>query len=200
MEQLITYFLIVYFVAFFGISVVWRNYVVSRKTGVNAFKLNQETGVESITGVYFKYLPLVSILVFLLYALLPGIYTRIGPIELLNYSVIQWAGMGLMVIALIWVTVAQSQMGASWRIGIDHENKTEFIKKGLFKYSRNPIFVGVIFISLGFFLVLPNPLTLIILTLDIALIQVQVAMEEDYLTGAHGKSYIDYCTRVKRWL
>lgn len=86
MEQLITYFLIVYFVAFFGISVVWRNYVVSRKTGVNAFKLNQETGVESITGVYFKYLPLVSILVFLLYALLPGIYTKIGPIELLNYG------------------------------------------------------------------------------------------------------------------
>ncbi len=117
-----------------------------------------------------------------------------------NYSVIQWAGMGLMVAALIWVTVAQSQMGASWRIGIDHENKTEFIQKGLFKYSRNPIFVGVIFISLGFFLVLPNPLTLMILTLDIALIQVQVAMEEDYLTGAHGKSYIDYCTRVKRWL
>lgn len=200
MNQLIIYFLLVYFVLFFGVAVVWRNYVVAKNTGVNVLKLNQKTGPESITGLYFKFLPLFSILVFVIYAGLPNFYALLGPIKLLSNTLIQYVGMGVMAMALVWVVSAQSQMGASWRIGIDHDQKTEFVQRGLFKYSRNPIFVGVIAISLGYFLVLPNPLTFTILVLDIALIQIQVAMEEEYLTQKHGQQYIDYCRLIRRWL
>lgn len=200
MNQLINYFLLIYFVLFFGVAVIWRNYSVAKRTGINAFKLNQKTGPEAITGIYFKCLPLLSILVFIVFALFPNLYLLLGPIKLLFSTSIQYAGMGIMSIALIWVVVAQSQMGASWRIGIDHEQKTEFVQRGLFKYSRNPIFVGVIFMSLGYFLVLPNPITFAILVLDIALIQIQVAMEEDYLTRQHEQKYREYCQQVRRWL
>lgn len=200
MQTTIIIFLSFYFICFFGFAVIFRNFVVAKRTGVNAFKLDQKTGAESITGWYFKFLPLVSILVFILYSFLPNLYQSIGPIELMNHAAIQWMGMGIMVVSFVWVIAAQSQMGASWRIGIDHDAKTEFIQKGLFKYSRNPIFVGVIFISFGFFLLLPNPITLTILALDIALIQIQVAMEEEYLTKQHGESYSEYCQHVRRWL
>jgi len=200
MQNIIIIFLSVYFICFFGFAVVFRNFVVAKKTGVNAFKLNQKTGAESITGWYFKFLPFVSILVFILYTFVPNVYQSIGPINLMNHTAIQWIGISVMVVSLVWVLTAQSQMGASWRIGIDHEAKTEFVQKGLFKYSRNPIFVGVIFISLGFFLLLPNPLTLTILALDIALIQIQVSMEEEHLGKQHGKSYSEYCQHVRRWL
>lgn len=200
MQNTIIIFLSVYFICFFGFAVVFRNFVVAKKTGVNAFKLNQKTGAESITGWYFKFLPLVSLLVLILYSFLPNVYQSIGPIDLMNHAGIQWIGMSVMVVSLAWVLTAQSQMGASWRIGIDHEAKTEFVQKGLFKYSRNPIFVGVIFISFGFFLLLPNPLTLTILALDIVLIQIQVAMEEEHLTKQHGQHYIEYCQHVRRWL
>ena len=200
MHQLISYFLLVYFVLFFGVAVIWRNYAVSKSTGVNAFKLNQKTGPESITGLYFKFLPLLSILVFVIYAVLPNVYALLGPIKLLSNTLVQYIGMGIMAIALVWVVSAQSQMGASWRIGIDHDQKTEFVQRGVFKYSRNPIFVGVIAMSLGYFLVLPNPLTFTILSLDIALIQIQVAMEEEYLTQKHGQQYRNYCRLVRRWL
>jgi protein-S-isoprenylcysteine O-methyltransferase Ste14 len=54
--------------------------------------------------------------------------------------------------------------------------------------------------SLGYFLVLPNSITFAILVLDIALIQVQVAMEEEHLTREHGQRYVDYCLTVRRWL
>ena len=200
MKNTIIIFLGVYFICFFGFAVIFRNFVVAKRTGVNAFKLNQKTGAESITGWYFKFLPLVSILVFILYSFLPNLYQSIGPIDLMNHAAIQWMGIGIMVVSLVWVLAAQSQMGASWRIGIDHETKTEFVQKGLFKYSRNPIFIGVIFISLGFFLLLPNPITLTILALDIALIQIQVALEEEYLVKQHGESYSEYCQNIRRWL
>ena len=187
MKQLIIYFLLVYFVLFFGVAVIWRNHVVAKKTGINAFKLNQKSGPEAITGVYFKCLPLLSILVFVVFALFHQLYLLLGPIELLSHYSVQYVGMGIMSFALIWVVVAQSQMGASWRIGIDHDEKTAFVQKGLFQYSRNPIFLGVILMSLGYFLVLPNSITCTILALDIAFIQVQVAIEEDYLALQHGQ-------------
>lgn len=200
MNQFITYFLLIYFVLFFGIAVAWRNYVVSKTTGINAFKLNQQTGPESITGFYFKFLPLLSVLVFVIYAWLPDLYALLGPIQLLTNSLALNIGVGVMTIAFIWVVAAQSQMGASWRIGIDHNQATNLVQKGVFNYSRNPIFVGVIAMAFGYFLVLPNPLTFAILVLDIALIQVQVAMEEAYLTQKHGQKYTDYCRLVRRWL
>ena len=200
MNKIIIVFLTVYFISFFGLAVIWRNYVVTKKAGVNAFKLNKKTGVEAITSLYFKYLPLVSILVFILYAFFPAIYQLLGPVALISHKPFQLLGMGIMLIALVWIVIAQSQMGASWRIGIDHDEKTEFIENGLFRHSRNPIFVGVIFLSFGFFLVLPNPLTLTILMLDIALIQIQVAMEEQFLTETHGEEYTKYCKHVRRWV
>lgn len=200
MSKIIIVFLAVYFISFFGLAVVWRNYAVAKKTGANAFKLNKKIGAEAITGLYFKCLPLVSILVFTLYAFLPTLYQSLGPITLINHKAFQLVGMGIMVIALVWIVVAQSQMGASWRIGIDHDEKTEFIQKGLFRYSRNPIFVGIIFTSFSFFLVLPNPFTLTILMLDIALIQIQVAIEEQFLSEAHGEEYTKYCQHVRRWI
>lgn len=196
----IVIFLSVYFAAFFGIAVLWRNQVVRQKTGINAFKLNQKNGAESITNRYFKILPVFSIFVFVIFAAFPHIYTLLGPIDLLNVVYIRWIGALIMTAALIWVIVAQSQMGTSWRIGIDHESNTPFVQRGLFSLSRNPIFVGVIFISFGFFLVLPNAITLAILALDIALIQVQVAMEEQFLMQQHGEQYKEYCQKVRRWI
>ena len=54
--------------------------------------------------------------------------------------------------------------------------------------------------SLGFFLVIPNAITLVVLFLGVALIDVQVALEEEYLGKVHGDSYKEYVHNVKRWL
>ena len=70
--------------------------------------------------------------------------------------------------ALIWVLIAQAQMGTSWRIGIDTENETMLITHGIFRLSR--IFLGMRGNLLGMFFVLPNVLTLVLCLLgDIAI-------------------------------
>ena len=50
----VSHFLILYFVVFFGAAVIWRNYIVKKNTGTEAFKLNKKVGVEAITSQYFK--------------------------------------------------------------------------------------------------------------------------------------------------
>jgi protein-S-isoprenylcysteine O-methyltransferase Ste14 len=52
---------------------------------------------------------------------------------------------------------------------------------------------------LGLFLILPNVVMLIIGIVGETLIQIQVRLEEDYLTSTHGDSYLAYQKLVRRW-
>ncbi len=91
-------------------------------------------------------------------------------------------------------------MQESWRIGIDQDHQTMLIRNGLFGISRNPIFLGMRWMLLGFFLILPNALTLTLWLLGDALMQIQVRLEEAYLTQQHGLRYSEYKLQVKRWI
>ena len=108
--------------------------------------------------------------------------------------------MVLLLISLAWTVVAQAQMGASWRIGIDEERRTPLVREGVFGLSRNPIFLGMMLTLLGLFLVIPSAVTLLVLGLGVVLIQIQVRLEEEFLSGAHGRDYEEYRRGVRRWL
>ncbi|MYD46543.1 MAG: isoprenylcysteine carboxylmethyltransferase family protein [Gammaproteobacteria bacterium] len=45
---------------------------------------------------------------------------------------------------------SQYQMGQSWRIGVDENEKTELVTHGMFSCSRNPIYFGMLIVGLGF--------------------------------------------------
>jgi protein-S-isoprenylcysteine O-methyltransferase Ste14 len=91
-------------------------------------------------------------------------------------------------------------MGESWRIGIDEERRAPLVRKGVFGLSRNPIFLGMMLTLLGLFLVTPNAVTLLVLVLGVVLIQIQVRLEEEFLSGVHGEEYAEYRRGVRRWL
>jgi protein-S-isoprenylcysteine O-methyltransferase Ste14 len=91
-------------------------------------------------------------------------------------------------------------MAKSWRIGIDYSETTTLKTNGLFKVSRNPIFLGVVVSYLGTFLIIPNSLSLTILLVTYVVIQIQVRLEEEYLKTSHGKAYSDYMDDVRRWI
>jgi protein-S-isoprenylcysteine O-methyltransferase Ste14 len=100
----------------------------------------------------------------------------------------------------MWTILAQAQMRESWRIGIDTEHPTELVQSGVFKFSRNPIFVGMTVTLLGLFLVIPNVGTLVTLLVGSILIGIQVRLEEEYLTRVHGEKYLEYRRGVRRWI
>jgi protein-S-isoprenylcysteine O-methyltransferase Ste14 len=105
-----------------------------------------------------------------------------------------------LVISICWVVIAQFQMGKSWRVGIDTHVKTELVIHGLFRISRNPIFLGMMVQLLGLFLVLPDAITLAILLAAYILISVQIRGEEEHLRELHPDAYPAYCCKVRRWL
>jgi len=112
---------------------------------------------------------------------------------------VEMDGNCLLLMSLIWTVVAQAQMGESWRIGIDEQNRTSLVQRGVFGFSRNPIFLGMMLTLLGLFLIIPNALTLLTFVMGVVLIQIQVRLEEKFLAETHGDQYAQYRKRVRRW-
>ena len=200
MTDLLRAFLPIYLLIFFFAVFLLRTIIVWKKTGINAYVLLNQTGAYGTIGFYFKILPFFSITAVIIFSFFPEHYALLGPISWLENQILISLGLILMVASLVWIWVAQTQMGNSWRIGIDEDSKTELVTQGFFSLSRNPIFLGMKLNSLGFFLVIPNAITLVVLFLGVALIDIQVALEEEYLGKVHGDIYKEYTHSVRRWL
>lgn len=200
MNQFLTFFFPIYFLLFFGIAFLWRTWRTWKQTGINAYVLMQNPGVEEVTYKYFRLLPFASVLVVLVFLSGPDNYEYLSPIRWLEHFALQAMGITVVTVALGIIIIAQVQMGESWRIGVDYEHSTPFVQRGLFRYSRNPIFFGIILSATGYFLLLPNALTLLIMMLDIVVIEVQVRMEEQHLESEHPQEYQRYCREVRRWI
>jgi protein-S-isoprenylcysteine O-methyltransferase Ste14 len=174
------------------------SYRVWKTTGVNPYKLGSTDSAHDYIGKLFRMLLIVCAFVILAFIFFPSLYNQFLPISFLpSYPVI---GMTLLLLALVWVLAAQRHMQKSWRIGIDEDVQTELVQRGLFKISRNPIFLGMRLMLLGLFLVLPNALMLVILVSGEILMQIQVRLEEEFLTRVHGDRYRMYQQQVRRWI
>jgi len=77
----------------------------------------------------------------------------------------------------------------------------KLVIRGLYRYTRNPMYVGVLFVVLGWALMFRAP--------DLLLYAVGVGMwfhlfivlyEERRLGREFGGEYVEYCARVGRWL
>jgi protein-S-isoprenylcysteine O-methyltransferase Ste14 len=200
METFLKYFLLVYYSLFFLFAMLIPTYRVWKATGVNPYKLGSSDTAHDFIGKNFRIAMLACALVVIVFAFLPDIYQFLLPISYLMNSTLAVIGQILLSFALIWVLVAQSHMQKSWRIGIDKDVKTELVQRGLFKVSRNPIFLGMRVMLLGLFLILPNAVMLLIWIAGDMLIQIQVRLEEEFLTRTHGESYLAYQKQVRRWI
>ena len=194
------YFLPLYLVAYIIAAFFWRSYSVWKKTGVNPVVFKGSDSAHDFVGRLFKALFAGIVVVVVIYAFIPSAYQYVMPIYWLERTLVRLTGFILLLVSLVWTVVAQTQMGDSWRIGIDSENETKLVQGGVFKQSRNPIFVGMMVTLLGLFLAIPNVATLITLVAGIILIGIQVRLEEEYLIRIHGEDYLQYRRRVRRWL
>ena len=192
--------LLIFFIAFFLLACVIRAVLVYRSTGINPLVLLRTQDAYGYVSMAFTVLVLGCAAVVTLLAFVPHASNWLGVIAPLEITFIKGLGWFCLVVSLLGMVIAQAQMGASWRMGIDSANRTELVSKGLFTISRNPIFLAVRVALLGFFLVAPNAATLALLAAAEVIIQVQVRLEEKHLLGLHGSAYEQYFSKVPRWL
>ncbi len=199
MKEFLRYYLPVYLLIYLVTAFILPSYRVWKKTNVNPITFRGADDAHDYIGKLFKIVMIGLTVTVIIYAFVPSIYSFLLPVFWLEYQTVQFIGIGLLALSLGWTVLAQIQMGNSWRIGIDEEKETALVQTGLFRLSRNPIFLGMQITLLGFFLVVPNALTLLILVLGFVLIQIQVRLEEEFLIKMHGGEYENFKRKVRRW-
>ena len=96
--------------------------------------------------------------------------------------------------------VSVLRMRDSWRAGIPDKDKTELVTTGIYRYSRNPAFLGFDFMYIGVLLMYCNPLTAAFTLFAMVMLHLQILQEERYLTGTFGAAYQEYMAQVYRYL
>lgn len=117
---------------------------------------------------------------------------------------VPFTGWGVLAMALgVGLAVlSQIDMGRSWRIGLpaDEGDIKDLVTGGLYQFSRNPIYVGIMLFLLGSIMVVPGPVTIGCTLGSCLFIDRIIRDEETYLRHKFGAAYIDYQKRVRRWL
>lgn len=102
----------------------------------------------------------------------------------------------LQVLSLIIFIVAKKTMSINWSSNLD--KRDELVTTGIFKYSRNPVYVAYHLLFLSFIFV--APLYFIIIYLVFALIfHNLILIEEQYLLATFKGEYRKYC-KTRRYL
>lgn len=123
----------IYAILFYGIVFFWRTYRTWRKTGVNAYRLTATEGVQGLAGSVYRRISFASAGVVVIFTFWDSLYAYLTPISWLESPWLAGLGFVMLFASLIWIVVAQAQMGNAWRIGIDDENQAGLVTHGLFQ-------------------------------------------------------------------
>ena len=91
-------------------------------------------------------------------------------------------------------------MKDSWRAGIPDKDKTELVTTGIYRFSRNPAFLGFDLMYVGVLLLYGNLLMLGFSFFAIVMLHLQILQEERYLVNTFGAPYQEYFRHVSRYL
>ena len=81
------------------------------------------------------------------------------------------------------------------------EGATSLVVVGIYRITRNPMYVGLLFVLLGWATFLASPISLAGPVAFIAYItKYQIKPEERILLEKFGREYEQYMSRVRRWI
>lgn len=99
---------------------------------------------------------------------------------------------------MIVFALATITMKNSWRVGIPEE-KTALITNGIYKWSRNPAFVGFDLLYLSMCLLFYNIPLLVVSVWAAVMLHLQILQEENHMKKMAGEEYITYMKHTSRY-
>lgn len=114
-----------------------------------------------------------------------------------------WSLAGLAPMALgLWMAAVSAHSFQRAKTGlIPFDEATTLVTGGFFRYSRNPMYLGMVLFLAGLALVLGSISTVAPIPAFTWIIQHQfIRAEESFMENAFGAAYLDYKSRVRRWL
>jgi len=110
-------------------------------------------------------------------------------------------GVTIMIISFIFGLPAVLNMLAAKTTPNPHRPTTTLVFSGTYRFSRNPMYIGLTLLYTGLMTYLQLPWGLIFLPVVVWLMTIWVIVpEEEYLEQKFGSQYSNYKAKVRRWI
>ncbi len=110
------------------------------------------------------------------------------------------AGILLFVLGVDVITMARRELSRHGQPTGPGKPTSRIVTSGVFSISRNPLYLGLVIINLGLYLVINSWWVLILLLVEIILCHIiLISPEERYLASTFGEEYEKYRRSVYRW-
>jgi protein-S-isoprenylcysteine O-methyltransferase Ste14 len=96
--------------------------------------------------------------------------------------------------------VVLDRTGTTWHPS-EPERSTHLVRDGVFRVGRNPTYLGMLLVLVGWAVVLGSPTALALSAIfALWMDRFQIRPEERVLSTLFGQDYRDYASQVRRWL
>lgn len=121
------------------------------------------------------------------------------PIEMLNIDLLKYIGDIFVLIGTIIFLIAYFNLNSI--IGsADKSNSSALKTRGIYAISRNPIYLGLHILTIGFSLIIPTWITFLSIIIFIINFHYRIRLEEKELEQCFGNDYIEYKRKVFRYI
>jgi protein-S-isoprenylcysteine O-methyltransferase Ste14 len=116
-----------------------------------------------------------------------------------SLSINKYISMVLLAIGLILTTISLLNLGKSTRLGLPSE-ETQFKTNGLYKISRNPMYVGFDLITISAMAYTLNWLVIPLGIYSLIIYHLIILGEETFMSTRFGEAYKSYRKNVRRYI
>jgi protein-S-isoprenylcysteine O-methyltransferase Ste14 len=142
--------------------------------------------------------------VFILAYLIGFVVQLYLPIPIRSPEIVRIALVAGLILVVIGVAVAFSALGIFRKRNtttIPFKTPTSLVTSGPYRFTRNPMYVGLTLVYLGVAGTRADIWPVIVLPVMLAYVNfIVLPVEERHLQNAFGDAYADYGARVRRWL
>lgn len=114
-------------------------------------------------------------------------------------TVIAWLGVALLFLGGVILSLAFVQLGKALKVGLPTEDTT-LQTSGLYRFSRNPIYLGVFLVSIAGCFYYPNPINIALSVWGMIAHFFIIKGEERFLEQRFGDQWLKYKQTVRRFL
>ena len=131
------------------------------------------------------------------------IHVQLGSVNLSLFAkndAFFWICVALLGTGVMLFTLAILSLGTfSLRVGLPQEN-TSLHTSGVYRFSRNPMLLGLYLMALGSAIYVQNPMNWMLVIIALAVHHKIILAEEDFLHERFGDQWIEYRNRVRRYI
>jgi protein-S-isoprenylcysteine O-methyltransferase Ste14 len=174
---------------FLGIAMI----VYSVSFRIRRLKVMEKPSIDLFFFITGKLALFLSWALFLAKAIMPSLGSSRLPFAF------SWIAAVLTIAGALLVVAGIRELGSSITVGLP-EKETHLSVTGIYRFTRNPIYLGLILVTVASCLYFPEPGNIGLAAYGILFHHRIILAEEQFLEKRFGEEWKNYCKRTRRYL